>query len=179
MSAASSDLPTVLLPIVRWKAPREPISLEFDSGSIPDLVAADLVGPVTLKGYADVNDHETIVHLTVECHTKEICGRSLEEFQADLSFPLQILLRRDNSKKTPDWDDDGDETYEVTVHEDLRELDITEVLRQAIELERPLSPIKPGVDLPEGVLPDDVPIEEPVEETTDPRWDALRKLKGL
>jgi uncharacterized metal-binding protein YceD (DUF177 family) len=42
-----------------------------------------------------------------------------------------------------------------------------------------LSPIKPGVELPEGVLPDDVPIEEePEEPTLDPRWNALRKLKG-
>jgi len=179
MSAASSDLPAVLLPIVRWTAPREPVHLEFPVASIPDLAESQVVGSIVLDGYADVNVRETIAHLTVSCKTIEICARSLDEFEYELSYPLTILLRRQKSTKKPDWEDDGEETFQVTVPEDLRELDITEIIRQTIELERPLSPIKPGVEIPDGVLPDDVPIVEAVEEEPiDPRWEALRKLKG-
>lgn len=143
------------------------------------MAESQVVGSVVLDGYADVNTRETIAHLTVSCKTLEICARSLDEFEYELTCPLTILLRRDKSTKKPDWEDDAEETFIVTVPEDLRELDITEIVRQTIELERPLSPIKPGVGLPEGVLPDDVPIEEPKEEpAADPRWNALRKLKG-
>lgn len=142
---------------------------------------SQVVGALVLDGYADVNVRETIVHLAVSCKTLEICARSLDEFEFDLSYPLTILLRRQKSTKKPDWEDDDQETFGVTVPEDLRELDITEIVRQTIELERPISPIKPGVDLPQGVLPDDIPIVEAAEEDepVDPRWDALRKLKGL
>ncbi len=171
---AASEVRSVLLPIVRWTSPREPILMTVDSASIPELKDAEVVGEVILKGYADVGPRETIVHLTVDCKTREICGRSLEEFEADLTFPFTLLFRRKASMKVLEWEDDGEETYQVTVPEDLRELDITEVLRQSIELERPLSPVKPGVGLPEGALPEEVPVEEPV----DPRWEALRKLKG-
>lgn len=176
---SSSEAAAVLLPIVRWTAPREPISLTFASEGIAGFEEAQIVGPIRLEGVADVGSRETILHLTVRCRTREICGRSLEEFEAELSFPLEILIRRQKSTKAVEWEDDGEETFQVEVPEDLRELDVTEALRQAIELERPLSPIKPGVELPEGVLPDDVPIEEAKDEpAADPRWNALRKLKG-
>ena len=179
MSAASTDLPAVLLPIVRWTSPREPVHLEFLASGIPDLAESKVVGTISLDGYADVNVRETIAHLTVSCRTLEICARSLDEFEFELTYPLAILLRRQKSTTKPDWEDDGEETFQVTVPEDLRELDITEIIRQTIELERPLSPVKPGVEIPEGVLPDDVPIVEEVEEEPiDPRWEALRKLKG-
>ena len=108
MSAASSDLHAVLLPIVRWTAPRVPVSLVFDAAAIPDLVAAEVVGQVSLEGYADVGARETIAHLTVKCRTKEICGRSLEEFEADVEFPFTLLFRRKGSKKEPEWEDDGE-----------------------------------------------------------------------
>jgi uncharacterized metal-binding protein YceD (DUF177 family) len=176
---SSTDPTAVLLPIVRWTAPREPVHLEILAEDIPDLAESQVVGTIVLDGYADVNVRETIAHLTVSCKTREICARSLDEFEYELTYPLTILLRREKSTKKPDWDEEAEETFMVTVPEDLRELDITEIVRQTIELERPLSPIKPGVDLPEGVLPDDVPIEEPKEEPeADPRWNALRKLKG-
>lgn len=152
--------------------------LDVDPSSIPGLQDTSLAGSLQIVGIADVGTKEIVVHLTVTCRTHEICGRSLEEFEADLSFPLTILIRRAKSIKQVAWDEESDETFEVDIPEDLRELDITEVLRQAIELERPISPIKPGVMLPEGILPDDEPIAATPDEPVDPRWDALRKLKG-
>lgn len=176
---SSTDPAAVVLPIVRWTSPRETVHHEFLASDIPDLAESQVVGSIVLEGYADVNPRETIAHLTVSCKTLEICARSLDEFEFELTYPLTILLRREKSTKKPDWDEDAEETFLVTVPEDLRELDITEIIRQTIELERPLSPIKPGVDLPEGVLPDDVPIEEAKDEpAADPRWNALRNLKG-
>lgn len=173
--SAASDKRSALLPIVRWSDPRVEVDLSFDSAEIPDLQEAEVVGKVRVFGYVDVGPRETICHFTVACRTREICGRSLEEFEAELEFPFQLLFRRKNSLHEPEWEDDGEETYQVVVPEDLRELDVTEVLRQSIELERPLSPVKPGVPMPEGVLPEETKAEE---EPIDPRWDALRKLKG-
>lgn len=175
---SGSDVASVLLPVVRWRAPREPVSLVVDPASIPLLQESSLVGRLQLEGTADVGPKEIVVHLTATCRTREICGRSLEEFEAEFSFPFTILIRRGKTVKHVAWDDESDETFEVDMPEDQRELDITEVLRQAIELERPLSPVKPGVELPEGVLPEDEATEAAQEEPIDPRWEALRKLKG-
>lgn len=130
------------------------------------------MGTVAVDGHADVNPREIIVSLQVHCTTREICGRSLEEFEHPLDFPVQILLRRSNSVLEFQWEEDGDEAFEATISEHLRELDISEILRQAVVLERPISPIKPGTPLPEGVLPED-DLEKPI----DPRWDALRQFR--
>ena len=105
--------------------------------------------------------------------TTTICSRTLEEFEQPFAIPLHLLVRKSKPHAEIEWGDDDSDTFEVSVPEEQRELDISEIVRQCIELERPISPVKPGAPLPEGVLPDDIPVERP----TDPRWDALRGLK--
>jgi uncharacterized metal-binding protein YceD (DUF177 family) len=148
--------------------------LQADAGDCAILSEADVVGPVQLEGKADIGPKETVVDLRVRLSTREICGRSLEEFEHPLDFAVRLLLRRSNEVQGVEWEDDGDEVWEAKIADDLRELDIEEVLRQAVELERPISPVKPGVPLPEGVLPEHDP---EAEKAVDPRWEALRKLK--
>lgn len=130
------------------------------------------MGDVVLEGHADITPREIVVNLQVRCRTREICGRSLEEFEHSLEFPVQILLHRSLTVQGVVWEDDGEDVFEASISEDLHELDIEEVLRQAVVLERPISPVKPGTPLPEGVL------EEAEQEALDPRWEALRKIRG-
>jgi uncharacterized metal-binding protein YceD (DUF177 family) len=169
----SSSVGPLALPLARWTGLRSEIHLEADADLCPLLQEADVVGKVVVDGHADINPREMVVTLQVRCTTREICGRSLEEFEHPLEFPVHILLRRSNTVLEFEWEDDGDETFEASISEHLRELDISEVLRQAVVLERPISPVKPGTPLPEGVLE-----EDDQDGSTDPRWDALRKMRS-
>jgi len=169
--------PGLNLILARWQGSshRVPLELRFDSAVVPALAEADVVGEAELVGEADLAGKDIVVKLTLKVRTREICARTLDEFEHPLEAPILLLLRKYNNIHEVEWEDeteDEEDTLHVKVPEQLRELDISEVARQAIELERPLQPIKPGAELPEGVLPDDVPVEKPL----DPRWDALRGL---
>lgn len=165
----------LILPIARWTQSRVELDTRFPSDESPDLKEADVVGEVRLHGHIDIGPKDFVLHLQVDCRTREICGRSLEEFENEMSAPFQILLHRSGRCPEVDWNDDNDEVFEATIPADLRALDIAEVVRQVIELERPISPIKPGTALPPGALPEEEPTaESPV----DPRWARLAKLKG-
>ena len=160
------------LPLARWTGLRAEIRLTAPASACAVLQETDVVGDVEVEGHADITPREIVVALKLRCHTREICGRSLEEFEHPLDIPVQILLHRSTTVQGVVWEDDGEEVFEASISEDLRELDIEEVLRQAVVLERPISPVKPGTPLPEGVL------EEEVQEALDPRWEALRKIRG-
>ncbi len=138
------------------------------------MIEAEVVGEVHLKGVADTGARETVVKFELQCQTQELCGRSLEPFEHGLSASFQLLLRRSATCQEVEWSDESEEIFEATIPEDLRELDIAEIVRQVVELERPLVPVKPGVALPEGVLPEEIPDEEP---PVDPRWAKLAGLK--
>ena len=162
----------LLLPLARWTGLRAEVSFSAPASACLLLQETDVVGDVVVEGHADINPREIVVNLQVRCHTREICGRSLEEFEHPLEFSVQILLHRSLTVQGVVWEDDGEDTFEASISEDLRELDIEEVLRQCVVLERPISPVKPGTPLPQGVL------EEDAQEALDPRWEALRKIKG-
>lgn len=162
------------LPIQRWVRSKTEIDLHFPAEDVPELIEAEVVGEVRLHGVADSGMKDLVVKLTVECHTQELCGRSLETFPYELRAEFQLLLRRSGSCQEVEWNDDSEEIYEATIPEELRELDIADVVRQVIELERPLSPVKPGIPLPEGVLPEEIPQQEP---PVDPRWAKLAAIK--
>ena len=160
------------LPLARWTGLSAQILLTAPASDCAVLGEADVVGDVQVEGRADITPREIVVTLNLRCHTREICGRSLEEFEHPLEIPVKILLHRSTTVQGVVWQDDGEDVFEASISEDLRELDIEEVLRQAVVLERPISPVKPGTPLPEGVL------EEAEQEALDPRWEALRKIRG-
>lgn len=169
--------PGLNLILARWQggSRRIPLELRFDSALVPALAEAEVVGEAELVGEADLTGKDIVVNLTLKVTTREICARTLDEFEQPLEAPILLLLRKYNNIHEVEWEDETEDeadTLHVKVPEQLRELDIAEIARQAVELERPLQPIKPGAALPEGALPDDVPVEKPL----DPRWEALRGL---
>ena len=170
--SGSSPIGPLLLPLARWTGLRAQIRLNAPASACAVLQEADVVGDVLVEGQADITPREIVVSLKLCCHTRETCGRSLEEFEYPLDIPVQILLHRSTTVQGVVWEDDGEDVFAASISEDLRELDIEEVLRQAVVLERPISPVKPGTPLPDGVL------EEDVQEALDPRWEALRKIRG-
>lgn len=162
----------LVLPLARWTGTSGEVHIVAKASDCPALLETDVVGDVFVEGRADINPAQIVVKLLVRCQTREICGRSLEEFDHPLEFPVQILLHRSSSVQGVVWEEDGDEAFEATISEDLHELEIEEIVRQSVVLERPISPVKPGTPLPEGV------VEEGAEDSVDPRWEALRKIRG-
>lgn len=171
----SQPIGPLVLPVVRWTGSSAEIRLQADAKDCPILSEADAVGPVIVEGKVDIGPKEMVVDLRVRLSTREICGRSLEEFEHPLDVPVKLVLRRSNEVQGAQWEEDGEDVWEARISDDLRELDIEEVLRQAVELERPLSPVKPGTPLPAGVLPEQ---DDEDSKPIDPRWEALRRLKG-
>jgi len=168
-----------LLSIVHLRDGLHPIELNFPVADCPELVEAGAVGEAYLRGKADASPGRIWLDLILSVKVIANCSRSLEDFELELEAPLKVLVLRE-TRHDIEWDYDGEEEYVAKVPDTQRELDIGEVLRQSIELERPLNPVKPGIDLPPGVELEDVPIPKTVDEDeppTDPRWDALRKLR--
>lgn len=166
--------PGIDLLLVRWHGSRLDLNLRFDSSLVPVLGEAEVVGELDISGEADLAGRDIVVKLVLRGQTRELCGRTLEEFELPFELPFHLLIRKSKTAGDVEWDDENEEeTFHVTVPEEHRELDISEMVRQCIELERPISPIRPGAPLPEGALPEDIPVEPP----TDPRWDALRGLR--
>lgn len=165
--------PGIDLILARWHGSRLTLQLRFDASAVPTLAETDVTGEMEIAGEADLAGKDIVVTLALRGHTREICSRTLEEFEHPFDISFHLLVRKSKTCTEIEWGDDEEETFHVSVPEEQRELDISEAVRQCIELERPISPVRPGAPLPEGVLPDDIPVERP----TDPRWDALRGLK--
>ncbi len=97
------------------------------------------------------------------------CGRCLEAVSDELTVDLQDLFRYDDS--------DEDEDHTARMEGDL--LDLEPVLRDAVVLALPLTPLcRPdcgGLCVQCGERLDDLPPDH-AHGTTDPRWDGLQDL---
>lgn len=178
----SESKTTALFPIGLWRDGVHKISLSFPAAGCPELVEAGALGTVTITGKSDSTGSRLWLDLTMQVTVTANCARSLEDFELTYEAPVKLIALRSLSFAQVEWDYEGEEEFTVSVPETHVELDVGELLRQCLELERPLTAIKPGTDLPEGVEPEDVPLpetkdEEPQEEPIDPRWAALKKLR--
>jgi uncharacterized protein len=168
------------LPILHYRDGATNIDLSFPASRCPELLEAGAVGQVHVTGKATSTGTTLLLDLQLKATVTAICCRSLDEFELMIEAPARILATREMHRSEIDWDYDGEEDFCVLLPETHKELDIGEILRQALELERPLKPLKPGVDLPEGIELDDVPLPSeivPEEKPLDPRWEALKKLR--
>lgn len=157
--------------------------LEYDFGDeFFKAYGSDLVSSGTFHADVTLNKHETFIeadfHITGKVHL--ICDRSLEPFDFPIDEKHKILFKF------------GDHDEEVTdeiimIHRDTATLELGQYVYEFITLSVPLKKLHPRFeneaddedDDPEGKIiyssgpgPDD-----PDEGTTDPRWEALKKLK--
>jgi len=178
----SAHKTTALFPIGLWRDGVHKISLSFPAAGCPELLESGAVGTVEIQGKTDSTGSRLWLDLTMQVTVKANCARSLEDFELGFEAPVRLIVLRGLHIASVEWDYEGEEEFTVSVPETHVELDVGELLRQCLELERPLHPIKPGTPLPSGVEPEDVPIpetkdEEEKEDPIDPRWAALKKLR--
>jgi uncharacterized protein len=181
MSSVSKT--SALFPIGLWRDGKHKIDLAFSASQCPELLEAGALGDVVIHGKSDSTGSRLWLDLTMTVTVIANCARSLEDFELTYDAPVRLIVLRGLHIPHVEWDYEGEEEFTVSVPETHVELDVGELLRQCLELERPLHTIKPGVDLPEGVETEDVPLpvlkdeEEAQEEPIDPRWAALKKLR--
>lgn len=175
---------TAQFPIGLWRDGVHQVHLSFPAAGCPELVEAGALGEVRVDGKSDSTGSRLWLDLVMTVTVSTECARSLEPFELTFEAPVKLIVNRALSHAQVDWDYEGEEEFTVNVPETHVELDVGELLRQCLELERPLHAVKPGVDLPDGVESEDVPLPEtrdeeevPTEEPIDPRWAALRKLR--
>lgn len=125
-----------------------------------------------------IDVHQTGVNsfvLKCQLEGKQIleCSRTLKDFESPLNLDFEILAELNSkSEKTIDVDNMDEEAYEIQIQSHQTEFDISEIVRQEVLLQEPMVPIDPQADTQEWIE------AEEEEEKTDPRWDALKKLKG-
>ena len=103
------------------------------------------------------------------CKVKRVCGRCTKEYLQDISGKFVLFLQEQGSEVEGDFDD---EVIFYSVEDDV--IDLREALYEEILLETPISELcqEDCKGLSQEISPD-----RREEKSTDPRWDALKKLK--
>lgn len=176
-----------MLRIGGWKKGAVDIDERFPLARLELLRESGVVSDVRISGQAEVSPGKIWLPLRVELSTRETCVRTLDEFDCPLEFGVNILVQMDAEGDEVAWDEDLEEDFVVHVPQQQQTLDIEEAVRQALELERPAHPIKPGAEpvveivetSPSALDPEESASAGPAaaEKPIDPRWEALRKLR--
>jgi uncharacterized metal-binding protein YceD (DUF177 family) len=122
----------------------------------------------------DRTEHEIVIELAFSGRVVLACSRCLEDFEHAVSGRCMVLLRHADMRTDDEAQSDIDEYFFDDEHQ---EVDISQSLYEEVMIELPMKPLCreacPGVTpAAGGVRP-----SATREETTDPRWEALRRLK--
>lgn len=125
-----------------------------------------------------IDTHQTgVSSFVLKCQLESVqileCSRTLKDFNnpLDLSFEIVVALNS-KTERAIDVDNMDEGAYEVCFHSHETSFDISEIIRQEVLLQEPMIPIDPKADSQEWIE------AEEEEEKIDPRWAALKKLKG-
>jgi len=128
-------------------------------------------GDIRVKVRLDYRNRRIYVTLETRATANLECDRTLQRFDQEVTGTYKLLFA------SPEFAGQTGEEYEEVrpfVPEE-REIDLTDVVRDTLLLSLPLRRVAPGAE--EIELPLQFGGEESEEETTDPRWAALLKLK--
>lgn len=115
----------------------------------------------------DISTRQILCRIAAKADARLICDRTLEPFIEPLSGDYTVVFTRDPHE--------GQDDEIVLIESGASRIDITEYLRDTILLSVPLRKVAPAAREAELQLEFGRPDE--TDEATDPRWDALRKLR--
>lgn len=156
-----------------------PVNLSTPVDKIPYMFP-EFDGNVVFNGEIVKSANKYFIKGVAECSARLVCDRSGEDYSETISAPISLsyiantdmyLLRRDES--------DPEQPYYI--HEDDKEIDITDEVRQELAINLPMKRIAPAhrdKDLddlfPSTVTNADSGDDEPKE---DERWAQLKKIR--
>lgn len=143
----------------------------------------NLISKGSFRADLAINKHETFleVDFDIKGTARLICDRSLEEFDYPISIHRMVVFKY------------GDEDREITeeimlIHRDTVSLELGQFIYEFLALAVPMKKLHPRFeeeneeseqsDEENGkIIYSSAADEEEKDETTDPRWDKLKKLK--
>ncbi|MFV1979684.1 MAG: DUF177 domain-containing protein [Rhodothermia bacterium] len=126
-------------------------------------------GAIEVQVRLDIGDQQILAQLEVSADSRLICDRTLAPFTQTVKGQFTIVFTR---KARDSGDAGGTVKY---LDPAARELDVTAELRDTILLAVPLRKVAPEAAETELVLKYG---DDAVGVSTDPRWEALKKLKS-
>lgn len=153
-------------------------SLECDLGSVKNDLPP-LIGKLHCKVAANRLD----ANIFLEVHYSGLfafqCSRCLEEFNLPISGDLSITLKEAAGKH---GSADEDESVDFFYDADADQLDVSAAIYDEIMIETPIMPLCSkdckGVQISDKDISVDFDGVKKERTEIDPRWEALRKLKG-
>lgn len=127
------------------------------------------------KIYASLSKNDSFIKLTIKINgnVELICDRSLDAFDFPLDVIREVIFKYGEEEKELD-----DEVYMIT--RETQRINLAQIIYEFIGLEIPMKKLHPRFDATneedEIVYTDDDQKEDESSET-DPRWEALKKLK--
>lgn len=119
-----------------------PVDLSMPAKDIPYMFP-EFYGDVTVKGEMQKLGNKYFIVASAECPARLLCDISGEEYTENVEVPLRLhyiantdmyLLRKEDA--------DGDQPYYI--HEDDKEIDITDDVRQELVVHLPMKRIAPA-----------------------------------
>ncbi|MEZ4700543.1 MAG: DUF177 domain-containing protein [Rhodothermales bacterium] len=127
---------------------------------------------ISLHVRLDVQPDNVYVRITARGTARLICDRTVVPYDEAVSGDYAMLFVTRGAMDAQD--DTMDDVVDLAPDED--EIDITEPVRDTLLLALPQRRVAPGADDEELPLQFGAPADP--EENHDPRWDALRTLRG-
>ena len=125
------------------------------------------------KAFLDLIKSETMMQLefTIELDTELTCDISLEDFSHQIETEKSIIVK---------FGEQAEELSEdvIVISQGTQILNVSSYIYEFLNLEVPMKKIHPKLrdkDRPDLVYTDETETEE--DDTIDPRWEALKKLK--
>ncbi|MFY0606146.1 MAG: DUF177 domain-containing protein [Cyclobacteriaceae bacterium] len=132
-------------------------------------------GSGNCKLFLEKSETMLTLNFEIEATVELICDRSLDKFDHPISVKETLIMKF------------GEENYSLSedvlvIRDDTATISVDEYIYEFISLAVPLKKLHPRFEGTEEEQPDliytSVSNEESDQETLDPRWEALKKLKG-
>ncbi|MBD3391765.1 MAG: hypothetical protein GF418_06875 [Chitinivibrionales bacterium] len=128
-------------------------------------------GPVSCRGTLDVLHYQIHVAATFSCAVRATCSRCAEELSLPLHGEFRMILQH---RDAPPGESAPADEVDFYYSDDDSEVDTRQTLYDEIMTAMPIMPLcSPDC---RGVENDAVPRDR--DDSIDPRWEALRKLKS-
>ena len=152
------------------------IDLESKVEDVPEL-SEEFFGLISIKGKLRKIGKRYTLDCKIACNANLICDISLKEFVEMIHAELQLSYIADNeryfSQKKSSIENDN--IKEIIIPEDLKNIDITEEVREELDISIPMKRIAP--EFSDKDFKDIYPeLSYDTAKSIDDRWEVLKKL---
>lgn len=168
----------LILDIQSLKTGKNTVVLQSEAETIPGMFP-EFYGIVTVQGVVEKHGNKYILNVEARCTAKLVCDRSNEEYDEEISVPISITFIKNNELYFQQKMEIEPESP-FYIHEDAKQIDLSEYIRQELALALPMKRIAPQYRDKE--LPDIYPAlrEYFVDFRTvsvDERWQKLQQIQ--